>query len=550
MGGTKRQSAGAGARARGTTVGRYATALAAALAMTLGASACRVAESDVKRWETTQRGPFKLVAVITHDKYSTDLRAEAALSLIRMPPRGGVRQGISYLVDKYKDEEGQPREGALNELNEEARRQIVERMLPALVKELEQPPPAHTPDGRLPPDPSVPFKDAAFAMLIHEPPLVGSDKARQDLRAALTKWAQTGFEDRVENGSQQFGLEQMLRYLGPDSVRTLPAIVNENTGRLDRIASLVNDVGDDATKLKMSEALVALAKRYHTRDWLDAQIKLIKESNAKNNIKADDTQVQGQLDKLQERRLTEEVLPAMKKVGGRAAVEYLFEYALDGRNSGDRRKLALAALEGRVDKNNPKDLERVFTIAKSDDTPDAARDIAFKRLGEFPKEQIIPKLYTLFEPKKWKVRWIAAETILSSISTKQVPEFMGRLPRTPAIKMGMTEGLAYGAKIRAMEPGAGEPKPRDLIASYLVPKAEFGPKMAALGFFWEGKKADQGAVRALESDTTALPKCEKDDDCSWSCDVPKAPGSKEMEPKELKTVGEFVKFCLIPSMEK
>ena len=51
-------------------------------------------------------------------------------------------------------------------------------------------------------------------------------------------------------------------------------------------------------------------------------------------------------------------------------------------------------------------------------------------------------------------------------------------------------------------------------------------------------------------DNGALPKCEKEDECSWQCDVPKAPGSKEMEVKELKTVGEFVKFCLIPSMEK
>src|SRR5689334_17206394 len=63
---------------------------------------CRVSETDVKRWESTQRGPYKLVAVITHDKYPVELRTEAAMSLIRMPARGGVRQGIKFLVDKYK----------------------------------------------------------------------------------------------------------------------------------------------------------------------------------------------------------------------------------------------------------------------------------------------------------------------------------------------------------------------------------------------------------------------------------------------------------------
>jgi hypothetical protein len=516
----------------------------------LSASGCRVAESDVKRWETTQRGPYKLVAVVTHDKYLWELRTDAALSLIRMPPRGGVRQGIGFLVDKYKDEEGEQRDGALTQLSDEARRQVVDRMAPLLIKELEPPPPPHTADGRLPPDPTIPFKDATFAMLVHEPPLISNDKTRQDLRAALTKWAATGFEDRIENGAQQFGLEQMMRYLGPESVKTLPAIINENTGRIDRIAALVNDVGDEATKLKASEALQVLAQKYNSKEWLDGQTKLVIESNTRNKVTATEAQVAAQLDKIQERRLTEEVFPAMKKVGGRPSVDYLFSYAAESKYSADRRKLALAALEGRVDKNSPTDLDRIFAIAKNEDTPDSVRDVAFTRMGEFPKEQIVPKLYTLFEPKKWKTRWVAGETVLKTFSsTKQVPDFLARLPRTPATKMGMTEPLSFGGRIRALEPQPGDPKPRDVITPYLTSK-DLGPRLTALGFFWEGKKADRGAVSAFESDATLLPKCEKEDECSWSCDVPKAPGSKETEPKELKTVGDFVKLCLVPSMDK
>src|SRR5262249_24592374 len=195
---------------------------------------CRVSESDVKRWETTQRGPYKLVAVITHDKYPIELRTEAAMSLIRMPARGGVRQGIHFLVDRYKDEEGEERDGALAQLPDESRREILDKMAPMLGEELKPPPRARTPEGRLPADPTIPFKDAAFAMLIHEPPLVSNDKTKADIRQALVKWSQTGFEDRVENGSQQYGLEQMMHYLGADSVKTLPSIINENTARLDR----------------------------------------------------------------------------------------------------------------------------------------------------------------------------------------------------------------------------------------------------------------------------------------------------------------------------
>ena len=527
--------------------GGILSAAALMLGMVSLTSACRVADTDVKRWETTQRGPYKLVAVVTHDKYSWELRTEAALSLIRMAPRGGVRQGISYLIDKYKDEEGETREGALNQLPEEARRQVVDRMAPILIAELQPPPPPHTPEGRLPPDPTIPFKDAAFAMLVHEPPLVSNEKTRADLKAALTKWASTGFEDRIENGSQQFGLEQMMRYLGPESVKTLPGIINENAARLDRVAGLINDVADEPTKLKASEALRDLANKYNSAGWLADQTKVVKDSNARNNIKADDNQVAGQVSKIQERNLTEAVFPAMKKVGGRPSIDYLFTYAADTKNDPERRKLALAALEGRVDKNNPNDLERIFAIARNEDNPDSVRDVAFQRMGEFPKEQIVPKLYTLFEPKKWKTRWVAGETVLKTLSsTSQVKDFLAHLPKTPATKMGMTEPLSYGGKIKQME---GDPKPKDLLTPYLGGK-EFGARMTAFGYFWEGKKADRNVVQPFENDPTPLPKCEKEDECSWSCDVPKAGNPKETEPKELKTVGEFVKFCLVPSMDK
>lgn len=517
--------------------------------LSVAATGCRVSETDVKRWETTQRGPYKLVAVITHDKYPIELRTDAAMSLIRMPARGGVRQGIKFLIEKYKDEEGVEREGALVQVPEETRKQIVDRLVPLIAEELKPPPPARTPEGRLPPDPTVPFKDAGFALLIHEPSLVSNDKSKADLKSALMKWAQTGFEDRVENGSQQYGLEQMMRFLGSESVKGLPGIVNENTARIDRIASLVKDIGDDATKLELSKALVTLADKYNSKDWLEAQTKVVKEHNAKNNVKADDNQVAAQVDKIQERRLTEEVFPAMKKVAGRPSVDWLVRFAADGSKKEERRKLALAALESNLDKNNKDDLERVFGIAKSNDSPDSVRDVAFRRMGEFPKEAVLPKLFSLGDAPKWKVRWVAYELALTMMSLKQVPEFMGHLPKVSASKMGMTEPLSYATVIRdKME---GDPKAKlDAILPFLATK-ELGPKLVGLGYFWTGKKADVHYVQSHAEDKDLLPtKCEKEDECSWSCDVPKAGNPKETEPKELKTVGDFVKFCLIPTMEK
>src|SRR5580693_8513931 len=98
--------------AKETRKGEHMRKALPVVAITLGAmmmgtfaTGCAVSESDVHRWESTERGPYKLMAVVTHDKYSMPLRIESAMSLIRMPARGGRRMGISDLTDKYKDED-------------------------------------------------------------------------------------------------------------------------------------------------------------------------------------------------------------------------------------------------------------------------------------------------------------------------------------------------------------------------------------------------------------------------------------------------------------
>ena len=66
---------------------------------------------------------------------------------------------------------------------------------------------------------------------------------------ALTEWVQKDFELRLENPAQQFGIEQMMRFLGSSSVRGLPLLITESSTKIDRICGLVADLGDDATKL-------------------------------------------------------------------------------------------------------------------------------------------------------------------------------------------------------------------------------------------------------------------------------------------------------------
>jgi hypothetical protein len=516
-----------------------------ALSSSALATGCAVSESDVHRWESTVRGPYKLVAVVLHDKYSWQLRIEAALALIQMPPRGGRRMGISYLCDKYKDDDMNDQDGALATLPEDARRKIVAGMVPAMIAEIQKPPPAKKPDNTVDPDPSIPFKDAAFAMLSHEPSLVSDPKAKEELVAALNQWVQTDFENRIENSAQQYGVEQIMRFLGAGSVRSLPGLINENSTKVDKMASLIADLGDADTKLKGSEALVVLGKRIDSQAWYDKEKPIVADSDAKSGAKVTPAQLDAQIRQYQDQELTK-VFGSMKRLGGRPVVDFCIGYGADAKNSPDRRQAALAALEGRIDKNNTGDTDKLFAIAKDDNTPDPVRDQAFNRLGELPKELIVTKLYTLFESKKWKVRWVAANLILKTMSTRDIPDFMRHLPTTAATKMGMSEFTSYGSLILTRDAPAGAPKPKELVAQYLSSK-ELAAKLTALGAYYGGSKSDLAKIQPLEADTSPVPKCDKDDDCGWSCDIPK-PGSQDTETKAIVTVGDFAKYCVAPSL--
>jgi hypothetical protein len=510
---------------------------------------CRVDENDIKRWETTVHGPTKLVAVIEHDKYAMPLRTDAAMTLVAMPPRGGTRRGVQLLTGEYTDDDGNARQGALIGLSPETRKQIVNGMAPELIKQMQAPPPAHKDGEPIPPDPSVPYKDAAYALLIHEPALVTDQKTHDDLVAALVTWSQTDFEDRIDNPGQQFGVEQTMRYLGASSVKGLPALINENTYRLDRVVGLIADIGDADTKAKASQALVDLATKLESKDWVDATTKMVDQHNKDAKVTANAQQLAQQVSKMQDSKLSQDVLPAMRRLGGKPVIAYLLNYASNTQNNKDRRKLALAALEGHVDKGNQAEVDKLFAIAKDDSTPDEVRDLDFMRLGELPREMLVPRLYSSFENKKWKVRWVAASLVLKTIQPKDVPEFMNHLPQSPATPMGMNEPVGYGASFVKMEslPPSGGPKIRDVLTPYFTSKA-IGPKVAALGYFWDGKKKDIPAVQAYANDSSPLPKCGKDDECGWECGVA-VPGKPDKENKVVTTVGEFVTSCVIPTMD-
>jgi hypothetical protein len=506
---------------------------------------CAVSESDAHRWETTENGPEKLYAIVAHDKYSWSLREEAALSLIRMRPRNGKRVGLEYLIIGYDTPQART-PGALAVLGEDARRRIVDGISPKLVEAMQQPPPPRSSEGAVvQADPSIPYKDAAFALLSHEPPLASNESTKASLIAALTQWVQTDFEARIDNSAQQFGVEQIMRFIGASSVKGLPGVISESSTKVDRACALIADIGDDDTKRRASDALVALNRRIASSDWVDKQRALVVEANQKQKISATPQQVSDQLKQYQDQEL-EKVFTNMKRVGGRSTVEYCLAYARDKSNSEKSRTDALAALENRIDKSVPGDINVILDILTDDANPDRVRAVAMARLGELPKEMILPKLYALFD-KKWQVRLDAARMILKVITTKDLPDFMQHLPSNDKTKMALSEPISYGALIMAMDPQAG-PKPRDVLNRFLQ-SGLLGAKLTAAGSYYGMKKSEAGVLGGLEEDRSQLPKCEQSDQCGWQCDVPKSAGSQEKETKTVTTVGEFVRWCIEPSLQ-
>ncbi|MFT3774290.1 MAG: hypothetical protein QM820_53690 [Minicystis sp.] len=506
-------------------------ALCVATALGLGAAGCRVNEDDIHRWESTAHGPDKLRAVLLHDKYENPLRVEAAISLIRMKPRAGRRIGIGIMVE------------TLAGVAPEARQAIIASLVPAIIAELKKPAPVGQAGQPAPPDASFAYKDAAFAMLTHDGTVIISDEGlKASLKTALIDWAMADFEHRLENRSQAYGMEQLLRFIGPTAVAGLPKLMTRDTERLDQMAGLVAELGDEKTKVAASQQIVSIVQYVLSDEWTKVKKPWLQERNAASKLEPTEKQFAAQLAQYQDEVLLR-VFGSMRKVGGRPAIDFCLDFAAKKEQGEKRRQAALAALEARLDRNNTDDIKRIFAIAASD-APDIVLDQAFKRIGEMPREQVVDKLYDLFKTDKWKVRRAAGATVLKMSTAKHIDEFLGKLPEGGAAKgYGMPESITYGALLGELKEG----KPLDTLKKHFNTGSAAARTTALAYWLTYGTKADIPSLQPYEGDSTKVPTCDTDADCKWNCEVAKE-GGKDREQKDIKTVGDFVKYCVEPAM--
>jgi HEAT repeat protein len=509
--------------------------LLGALAAT--SAGCRTDSGNIKAWASKSQGPRKLVAVLTHDKYAIDLRIEAALTLVSMKPRGGRRIGIQGtdeqpgLID------------ALATMQPAARSTIVTRLVPKLEEEMLKPLPAAQ-AGQGVADPTIPYKDAAFALLTHDDgALLPDEGLRKSLKTTLANWTATNFAERLDDTSQMFGMEQVLRELKADGVRSLPNLIAPGANKIDRLSAMIADFGDEATKAKASEKLVAVAKEVNSDTWIKQKAPGVEAANKASKLSPTPEQFKAQLAKFQEEELLR-VFSSMKKVGGKPVVGFLLAFAQDKSQDEKRRAAAMAALQGNLDKKDASHAQAVLAVAGAADTPDSVRDVALQRVGELPRPLVIDKLYELFKDSNWKVRWVAAELVLKMSETPQLPEFFAKLGQ--ADNMAITEPLKYGQILANMK---GTPPPAEVAAKYAGTGHPVGVRLSALGYYYNvGTEADVPKIARYTSDKTATPKCKEDaKDCDWKCVVQ---GAKGEETKEVTTLGEFVEHCVKPAMEK
>jgi hypothetical protein len=521
-------------RMRGFRLARWVT-LGAVLGLgTVAATGCRTTNDDLERWTTTSQGPRKLVAVLVHDKYPIELRVEAAMALTRMKARGGRKVGLLGQDDQIG------LLAALESLVPAEREKIVTRMVPKLEEGMKQPP-VKSQGGQPAVDPSYEFKDAAFALLTHaDGALIQNDETRKRLRVVLTDWCMTDFSDRMDESSQLFGVEQVLRELGAEGVARLPEQIQPNAKKIDRMADLVAELGDEKAKAVASERLTKVAEDISSEHWVKQKAPLVDAANKESRLKPNPEQFKAQLEAYQEEELLR-VFASMKKIGGAPAVNFLLNFAKTDKNE-KRRAAALAALEGNLDKNKEDQVKTILDIASATDTPDAVRDVALRRVGELPRKLVVDKLYTLFSNDNWKIRWVAAELVLKMSDTSHLGEFMGKI--APLKSMAITEPLRYGALIGLMKGNA-----RESVKKYSGRDHATSVRLTALGYYYDnGVKSEISSLEPYSEDRSKVPGCKEGaEDCEWKCAVGEG---KSQEVKEIKTLGEFVSFCLKPAMEK
>ena len=200
------------------------------IATAIAAWGCKVTSSDIEKWKKTQKGPDKLAAVLLDDRYSAQMRAEAAWALAEIGN-----------WDKY--------DKALKAIDSSARGKVVEVLVPILTDGIRE--------GNAPPSPpiasQVSAKDALFVVL---PYTSGAEKTKAD--EALVEWCVSDFNGRFFAG--RYSVEVMLLGIGEPAGTAVAGLLEPKFLAYDKVSEIIQKIGSEEARKLAGKNLVMVAQ--------------------------------------------------------------------------------------------------------------------------------------------------------------------------------------------------------------------------------------------------------------------------------------------------
>ena len=462
---------------------------------------CKVSSDDVQQWKDTVKGPTRLAAVIGSDRYSPELRVEAALAMVEMDRTDVDALG---LLKKSLDD--------LQTEDPAAVETIVGGMVPRLEALL-----ADSPEGggNGPDLIQVRAKDAAYMIIPY-----ASEEKRQALIHSVLAWYSADFEGRSLAGD--YSAEQVTRALGGEAANQLVEALNEKMmpAAMIKIADIIGESGDDDAKKRAGDRLIAIEKEMEKSTfvkWLSEQIRASLEESGEP---ADDARVNALAVFNRENYINDGVLPAMRHLGDQEAVAARLLWIADTKPGADdaqswvdrlnaRRATALKALEGHVTREH---LNRLLSIALDSANPIEVRDYAFDRVGDIHSRSAIPRLWPLVSlvgctdagcssanKLDKRLRWRAGELVLSLGGPSIIEQFSQRLPSASGIQYEPEELEGYATRMSQMTP------PPTSTVSALLDSQQWWNRVVALRYLERrGGEGDVPAMKRLVSDEAQI----------------------------------------------
>jgi hypothetical protein len=444
----------------------------------LAAAGCRVNRDDVDTWKGTVKGPGKMVAVLLADKYDIGLRSYAALALVDME-RHDV-DGVAELIS------------ALQSLDAGTREQVINGLVPGLL-DIMQKGPTTGDASQGPPPRQVRAKDAAVT-------LIQSASPSPDMRKALTdgvmRWYVADFDGRSLSGN--YSAEQVVRLLGSGAATKLvDALASQLPQQaLIKIAELIGQLGDPATKLRAADKLIAIENEMQGEpflQWLRGQIAAQLGKDGGDAARVDKA---ARLNR--DRFVDEGVIPAMKYLADQPVITARLLAIAANKDPAltDRRTRALQALEGKVREEH---LAALMALALDPTSPPSVQDYAFDRVADIRSPKAIPQLWPLVQDGgNQRRRWRAGELVLTLGGDSVLAEFFAKLP-SGAVDYEPEELEGYALRMGQMTPLPVA------VASGQLSSPDWWDRVIALHFFErKGTAADTAAMSRLQDDSTAV----------------------------------------------